>query len=116
MLLKESGYRLPAALLVLTALVASVPLMASAEEEEADYTINDVDAPVNNGSALISGSVDGDDFTGLTVEFTGAVTGTLNVQSDGSFGGLLSASTGDGEATLKDGTTILDVFDYSAYL
>lgn len=102
MLLNESAYRLSVALLLLTALVASVPLMASAEEEEATYGFLSITTSEDGGSVTVSGEVEGDNLTTLDVELTGNLSGTTDVQSDGTFSITTSVVYGPSTAVLKD--------------
>lgn len=113
MLPKDRVYRLCAALLILTVAV-SVPLAATAEESE--YAINDLDGPVNSSTATISGSIDGGDFTGLTVHFEGDVTGSASVDpASGAFLVTLPAISGVAEAVLKDGAIELAREEFDLY-
>ena len=115
MLPKDRVYRLCAALLILTVAV-SVPLAATAEEEEPEYAINDLDGPVNSSTATISGSIDGGDFTGLTVHFEGDVTGSASVDpASGAFLVTLPAISGVAEAVLKDGAIELAREEFDLY-
>lgn len=103
MWLKERDYRLPVALLVLMALVASVPLMASAEEEEVEYLFEFVEATHVSGSTWsVSGIIEGDDFTGLQVVIEGAISGTDTSLGAGSLALNATGSTGSADAVLKD--------------
>jgi len=51
---------------------------------------------------LTSGTVDLDGETGMTVEFSGAISGTVNVASTGDFEKLHANVTGTAFAQLKD--------------
>lgn len=106
MLFKESAYRLPAALLVLMALVASVPLMASAEEEGSEYSFLSIDIDVDGGEVTISGEVEGDNLSTLKVHFEdGVISGSTAVGSNGLFSFTTSAVTGSTDAVLREGAT-----------
>lgn len=103
MWLKERAYRLPVALLVLMALVASVPLMASAEEEETEYLFDFVECNHLGGNVFrVTGTLDGDDFTGLEVVIEGAVSGTDTSLGAGAFAIDATGTTGSADAVLKD--------------
>lgn len=111
MLLKESAYRLPAALLVLMAAFAvTFQTIEVAAEEEETYSFLSLSTDVNGTYLTISGEIEGDGPSSLTVDFEDAVTGSVSVGNDGLFSFTTqNFSTGDALAVLMDGSVELAV-------